>query len=112
MAANTRAQPSSHQRMTSARVVAEVISNSWSRLRSGFSPSLVRKSVKRERMLPARCLTRMAIEFDSGIKRYKQLFIFELSDSALSQAFVPAKLAADFLKVVVGNVGMHLNASW
>src|SRR5579871_4131438 len=41
-------------------------SNSRSRCRSGFSPSLLRKSVKRDRMLPARCLTRMATEFDSG----------------------------------------------
>src|SRR5579864_1330747 len=66
MAPRTQAQPSSHQRITSARVVAPLTSNSWSRKRSGFSPSLVRKSVKRERILPARCFTRIAIEFDSG----------------------------------------------
>jgi len=39
-------------------------SNSESRLRSGFSPSEVRKSVQRERMLPAMCFTMTAMEFD------------------------------------------------
>ena len=40
-------------------------SNSASRSRF-FSPSVVRKSVQRERMLPAMCFMTMAIEFDSG----------------------------------------------
>ena len=39
--------------------------NSVSRLRSGFSPSLVRKSVQRDRMLPAMCFTITAMELDS-----------------------------------------------
>src|SRR5579864_3494111 len=62
----THAQPSSHQRRSSSRVGSPLSSNSWSRWRSGFSPSLVRKSVKRDRMLPEICLTRIAMEFDSG----------------------------------------------
>ncbi len=66
MAENTQAQPSSHHRMTSARVVAAFTSNSRSRNRSGFSPSLVKKSVKRDRMFPARCLTKVATELASG----------------------------------------------
>jgi len=43
-------------------------SNSRSRLRSGFSPSLVRKSVQRERMFPAMCFTMTAIEFGFGVE--------------------------------------------
>jgi hypothetical protein len=37
-----------------------------------------------------------------------------LSDGSLSEAFVPAELAANFLEVVGGNVGMHLTflVSW
>ena len=111
MVANNRDQPSSHQRITSARVAPEFISNSWSRLRSGFSPSVVRKSVKRERMLPAICLTMMCDRIRFGIERYEQLFVFELSDGALGKAFVPAELAADFFKIMRGNVGHAFESS-
>src|SRR5262249_45475537 len=41
------------------------VSNSPSRLRSGFSPSVVRKSRHRERMFPAMCFTIRAMQFDS-----------------------------------------------
>jgi|GEM_PF-4364769 hypothetical protein len=37
-------------------------------LRSGFSPSVVRKFVQRERMLPVMCFTTSAMEFASGSK--------------------------------------------
>ena len=47
--------------MNSARVTARS-SNSSSRFRHGFSPSLVRKSVNRERRLPERCQQRIASE--------------------------------------------------
>jgi hypothetical protein len=59
-------QAASHICMSWARVVAGEISNSWSRWRSGFSPSLVRKSVRREPMLPAMCFMMTATLFDSG----------------------------------------------
>ncbi len=52
--------------MISARVVSGFISNSRSRKRSAFSPSVVRKSVKREPMFPAMCFTITATEFDSA----------------------------------------------
>ena len=66
----------------------------------GFSPSLVRKSVKRERMFPARCFTRMATEFDFRIEGDKKLFIFKLGTSRLRPALVAAQLAARFVEVV------------
>src|ERR1035437_9110415 len=47
----TRCQFCSHELSTSSRLASACITNSRSRLRSGFSPSLVRKPVKRERML-------------------------------------------------------------
>jgi hypothetical protein len=43
-----------------------------------------------------------------GIERYEELFVFQLSHGGFGQAFVPAELAPGFLKVVGGNVVMHL----
>jgi hypothetical protein len=64
-ASKTYFHPRSHNSISAARSVGGS-SNSESRLRSGFSPSVVRKSVQRDRMLPVMCLTISAIEFDSG----------------------------------------------
>ena len=44
-----------------SRVSRDSASNSLSRLRSGFSPSAVRKSVQRDRMLPATCFMMSAM---------------------------------------------------
>ena len=49
------------------------ISNSASRSRSGFSPSVVRKSVQRDCMLPARCFITIAMLFDSAIHRAEEV---------------------------------------
>ena len=64
-------QPRSQSAISSARVLG-ASSNSVSRLRSGFSPSVTRKSVQRERMLPAMCFTMMAMEFDSASSTLKR----------------------------------------
>src|SRR5207245_4740384 len=45
-------------------------SNSVSRRRAGFSPSVVRQSVQRERILPAMCWTSTATLFDSGSRLF------------------------------------------
>ena len=58
-------QPSSHRFINDSRSSGGVV-NSRSRFRSGFSPSLARKSVQRERMLPAMCLTMTAMLFEPG----------------------------------------------
>src|SRR5215472_4541090 len=63
-ASKTYFQPRSHNSTSAARVFG-ASSNSPSRLRSGFSPSVVRKSIHRERAFPAMCFTIMAMEFDS-----------------------------------------------
>src|SRR5260221_171683 len=55
----------SQSSINSARVFGGA-SNSLSRLRSGFSPSVVRKSFQRERMLPAMCFTMTAMQLDSA----------------------------------------------
>src|ERR1035441_593507 len=64
-ARNTQTQPACQSAISASRV-AGGSSNSVSRWRSGFSPSVVRKPVQRERMLPVMCLTMMAIELASG----------------------------------------------
>ena len=71
--------PQSHQRGARWRR----ISNSVSRLRSGFSPSLERKSVQRERMFPAMCFTMTAIEFDFGIQHGEEALVGALLHGAL-----------------------------
>jgi len=63
--AKRRPQPSSQRARNSSRERAPG-SNSLSRSRSGFSPSVVRKSVQRERKLPPRWQIRTARLFDSG----------------------------------------------
>src|SRR2546428_706386 len=63
---STTSHPWFHQRINSSRDTASVISNSASRLRSGFSPSVVRKSRKRERRLPALCFAMIAMLLESG----------------------------------------------
>src|SRR5687767_12970345 len=52
MASNGHCQPCSHSAISSARDWCGS-SNSPSRMRSGFSPSVVRKFTQRDRMLPA-----------------------------------------------------------
>ena len=100
IAAKTQVQPSSHHFITSTRVVFAFSSNSWSRKRSGFSPSVVRKSVKRERMFPARCLTRMRYRVGFGIEGYEEIFVAQLRHRAFAEALVAAHLAAGFVEVV------------
>src|SRR5580704_13691167 len=56
---------SSHMASKPSRV-AGGSENSVSRLRSGFSPSLFRKSIHRDLMLPAMCFTITAMEFISA----------------------------------------------
>src|SRR6187431_3208214 len=63
-ASNTHCQPCSHSAISSARLCARS-SNSWSRMRVGFSPSEVRKSTHRDRMLPAMCRMITATLLDS-----------------------------------------------
>jgi len=44
----------------------EIRPASLSRFRSGCSPSVVRKSLHRDRILPDKCLSIVAVEFDSS----------------------------------------------
>jgi len=60
------AQPAFQSATICSRVVGSGISNSASRSRSGFSPSLVRNSRNRDRRLPATCFMTMARLFASG----------------------------------------------
>src|SRR5581483_10791713 len=90
-ASKTCFQPDSHHPMTSWRVVAAWMMNSWSRLRSGFSPSLVRKSVKRERMLPARCFTMIAMLFASGSRVTKNSSSRSWESAPSANRLVPRK---------------------
>src|SRR5579863_6289816 len=41
------------------------------------------------------------------IERYEQLFVFQLSDGALCQAFVPTELATGFIEIVSCDVSIH-----
>src|SRR5687768_18608310 len=52
-------------------------SNSQSRLRQGFSPSVVRKSVHRDSMLPCRCfmITLMLLLFSFGDQNNDSSFV-------------------------------------
>ena len=71
-AASSRSMTSnaeSHSASRAARSRSGRGSNSPSRLRSGFSPSVVRKSVQRDRRFPARCRSRMARELPSSGRR-------------------------------------------
>jgi len=54
--------PSSQRSMSASRAACRG-SNSDSRFLHGFSPSVVRKSVKRDLRLPAMCQTNVAMEF-------------------------------------------------
>jgi hypothetical protein len=65
IAEKRQAQPASHNASTAARSLGGSL-NSSSRLRSSFSPFVVRKSVQREGILPAICFTMMAMEFASS----------------------------------------------
>jgi len=62
------AHPRSHFSSSSARV-AERARNSSSRRRHGFSPSVVRNSVKRDSKLPETCQTRTVMELPPGAAR-------------------------------------------
>src|ERR1700677_2518815 len=95
-AVKTQFQPPSQSCINSLRVVG-ASTNSLSRSRSGFSPSLVRKFVQRDRMLPAICLTMMAIEFDSG------------SSGAKSCSSVTCAMASSAIFLHVRN---HARDSW
>ena len=53
--------PKCQQRLASGRRI-DKLEIPW---RSGFSPSVVRKLVHRDRILPARCFTTVAMEFIS-----------------------------------------------
>src|SRR4051794_4974073 len=57
---NSRCQPDSQWAINSSRVV-NVSTNSSSRFRQGFSPSVVRKSVHRESKFPATCFMMTAM---------------------------------------------------
>jgi hypothetical protein len=57
-----QAQPRSHNSKSSARLPKES-TNSSSRFRHGFSPSVVRKSIQREVKFPATCFIMTAMEF-------------------------------------------------
>src|SRR6476469_8274649 len=59
-------QPSAQRAMIAARESDGACSNSPSRFRSGFSPSLVRKPENRERRFPAMCFMISAMLFSSS----------------------------------------------
>ena len=87
------------------------MTNSRSRLRSGFSPSVVRKSVKRERMLPARCFTMMATLLDSGLGLGKKLLVAELRHGVVGQALVAAQATERFVNIEGGKIAHGLIVS-
>ena len=84
--------------------------NSWSRWRSAFSPSLARKSVKRERKFPCNVLGDDGDTVGFRIGLGEKLLLAELRDGALGQALVSAKSAENLVKILRANVGhtIHL----
>jgi len=78
--------------MISSREASEATMNSWSRLRSGFSPSVVKKSVKRERMLPAMCFTITATLLDSASSAAKNCSSLSCSMAVSAWRRIPRRL--------------------
>ena len=106
MALKTQAQPFSHSASNCLRV-AGGSTNSLSRLRFGFSPSVVRKSVQRERMLPAMCFTMIAIELASGSSDGEELLIGDLLHGALGKLLVVAEEGQRVADVGCGEFKRH-----
>src|SRR5438045_9623182 len=86
-APKTRVQPSS-QRSSSALRVAGGSTNSLSRSRSGFSPSDVKKSVQRDRILPAMCFTNDPDGIRFFIQDGEELFVGNLLHRAFRKLLV------------------------
>src|ERR1022692_1459353 len=85
----TRCQFCSHELSTSSRLASACMTNSRSRLRSGFSPSLVRKEAGKARAHVARHVLhddRHAVGLSIG--RGKKLLIRELGHGAIGKALV------------------------
>ena len=95
---------------SSAARVAGGSTNSLSRLRFGFSPSVVRKSVQRERMLPAMCFTMIAIELASLSRTAKSCSSVTCSIARSAELFVVSEDGERVLDIRRGELERHADS--
>ena len=71
---------------------------------SGFSPSVVRKSVQRESMLPAICLMMTAMLFDSSSMVRKKSSSLSLRERSFAELLVFAKRSQRVFQIMLADI--------